>query len=51
MDETERAQAPQEAEQYSALAQEVGAYREALTEVDEARRRWHAATELTASKR
>ena len=44
--EAERAQARQEAGQYSALAQEVGAYREALTEVAEARRRWHAATEL-----
>ena len=35
-----------EAGEYGALAQEVGAYREALTEVAEARRRWHAATEL-----
>ena len=42
----ERAQARQEAEEYRALAQEVGAYREALAEVAEARRRWHAATEL-----
>ena len=38
--------ARREAEEYSALAQEVGAYREALTEVAGARRRWHAATEL-----
>ena len=43
----DRVQARQEAQQYSALAQEVGAYREALTEVAEARRHWHAATELT----
>jgi len=42
----ERAAARREAEEYSALAQEVGAYREALTEVAGARRRWHAATEL-----
>jgi conjugative relaxase-like TrwC/TraI family protein len=42
----ERAQARQEARQLSALAQDVGAYREQLTEVDRARRRWHAATEL-----
>jgi hypothetical protein len=47
MDETEQAQAQQEAEQHSALAQEVGAYREALTEIDEARRHWHSATELS----
>ena len=43
-------QARQEAEEYSALAQEVGAYREALTEVAEARRRWHAATELARQR-
>ena len=42
---TDRAEARQEAEQYSALAQEVGAYREALTEVAEARRRWHESSE------
>jgi conjugative relaxase-like TrwC/TraI family protein len=47
MDENGRAEARQEAEQNSALAQEVGAYREALTEIDEARRQWHAATELS----
>ena len=46
-DKAERAQAQREAEQSSALAQEVGAYREALTEVDQARRRWHAVTELS----
>ena len=46
MGETERTQAQQEADQNSALAQEVGAYREDLTEIDEARRRWHTATEL-----
>jgi conjugative relaxase-like TrwC/TraI family protein len=44
--EAERAAAHREAEGYGALAQEVGAYREALTEIAEARRRWHAATEL-----
>ena len=44
-DEAERVRAQSEAEQSGALAQEVGAYREALTEVDQARRRWHAATE------
>ncbi len=44
--ETERAQARREAEASGALAQEVGAHREALAEVAEARRRWHAATEL-----
>lgn len=43
-DESERTGAREEAEEYGALAQEVGAYREALTEVAEARRRWHAAT-------
>ena len=43
--QADRAEARQEAEQYSALAQEVGAYREALTEVAEARRRWHEASE------
>ncbi|HUY45233.1 MAG TPA: MobF family relaxase, partial [Streptosporangiaceae bacterium] len=47
MDKTDRARAQQEAEQHSALAQEVGAYREALTEIDEARRRWHTVTELS----
>ncbi len=47
VDEAERTQVRQEAEQCSALAQEVGAYREALTEVADARRRWHAATELS----
>jgi hypothetical protein len=42
-----RAQAQRLAEHYSVLAQEVGAHREALTEVAEARRRWHTATEQT----
>ena len=46
VDETERTRVQREAEQSSALAQEVGAYREALTEIAEARRRWHAATGL-----
>jgi AAA domain len=45
-DEAERTGALREAEEYGALAQEVGAYCEALTEIAEARRRWHAATEL-----
>jgi len=45
-DKSERAGALREAGEYGALAQEVGAYREALGEVAEARRRWHAATEL-----
>jgi len=45
-DRAGRNQARQEAEEYSALAQEVGAYREALTEVAEARRQWHDTTEL-----
>ncbi len=45
-DDTERAQAQREAEESSALAQEVGAHREALAEVAAARRAWHAATEL-----
>jgi hypothetical protein len=44
-DKAEQAQARREAEQAGALAQEVGAYREALTEIDQARRHWHAATE------
>lgn len=43
--EGERDQARREAEASSALAQEVGAHREALAEVAEARQRWHAATE------
>ena len=50
-DETERTQAQREAEEISALAQEVGGYREALAEIAEARRGWHAATELTGSAR
>lgn len=45
-DKAEEERALREAEQHSALAQEIGAYREALTEVAEARRRWNAATEL-----
>ena len=40
-----RARAQRLAARYSALAQEVGAYREALTEVAETRRRWHTATD------
>ena len=46
VDKAEEERALREAEEHSALAQEIGAYREALTEVAEARRRWHAATEL-----
>jgi len=45
--ETERDQARHEAEAFSALAQEVGAHREALAEVANARRAWHAATEAS----
>lgn len=45
-DEAGRAAALREAGQFGALAQDVGAYREALTEVSDARRRWHAATEM-----
>jgi TrwC relaxase/AAA domain len=45
-DDAERTAAlREEAEEFSALAQDVGAYREALTKVAQARRRWHAATE------
>jgi hypothetical protein len=44
-DPAERARAAREAEELGALAQEVGAYREALTAIAEARRGWHAATE------
>jgi hypothetical protein len=44
-DDAERKAALREAEEFSALAQDVGAYREALTEVAQARRRRHAATE------
>jgi hypothetical protein len=42
----ERERGSQEAEQYQALAEVVGAHREALSEVANARRRWHDATEL-----
>lgn len=45
-DKAERSAAAREAEEYGALAQEVGAYREALTEIADARRRWHAVTEV-----
>ncbi|MGH3157685.1 MAG: AAA family ATPase, partial [Streptosporangiaceae bacterium] len=45
-DQDKRAQQRQEAKQLGALAQEVGAHREQLTEIDQARRHWHAATEL-----
>lgn len=46
VDIVDRARAEVEAEQLEALAQEVGSYREALAEVVETRRRWHASTEL-----
>ncbi|MGI8449307.1 MAG: hypothetical protein ACR2MP_19440, partial [Streptosporangiaceae bacterium] len=46
----DRAQAREEAEEYSALAQEVGAHREAMTEIAEARQRWHQATELARQR-
>jgi conjugative relaxase-like TrwC/TraI family protein len=45
VDAGERAAALQEAEAHGALAQEVGAYREALAEISEARQRWHATTD------
>jgi conjugative relaxase-like TrwC/TraI family protein len=45
VDAGERAAALHEAEAHGALAQEVGAYREALAEISEARQRWHATTE------
>jgi conjugative relaxase-like TrwC/TraI family protein len=44
-DRGERTRAVREAHEHSSLAQEVGAFREALTEITEARRRWYAATE------
>jgi hypothetical protein len=44
--DADRIRAVEEAEECSALAQEVGAHREALTEVAEARRQWYVATEL-----
>ena len=44
-DRGERARAVREAHEHSSLAQEVGAFREALTEIAEARRRWYTATE------
>ena len=43
--QAEREQARREAEGYGALAQDVGAHREALAEIAETRRRWHEATE------
>jgi hypothetical protein len=49
-DQAEGEQARQEAEALSMLAQEVGAYRDALTEIDEARRAWHAATEVSRQR-
>ena len=45
VDQTERDRVRREAEAFSALAQEIGAHREALTEVADARRAWHTATE------
>jgi len=49
-DADEQAKARREAEEYSALAQEVGAYRQALTGVADTRSRWHAATEVTRQR-
>jgi hypothetical protein len=48
--DAERVTAQQEAGEYGALAQQVGSYREVLTEVAQARRRWHTATELNRQK-
>jgi len=45
VEDLERERAWREAEGIGALAQEVGARREALAEVADARRAWHAATE------
>ncbi len=45
--QVEHDEARREAEGLSALAQEVGARREVLAEIDEARRAWHAATEVS----
>jgi len=47
---TEQAKARREAKEYSALAQEVGAYRQGLTDVADTRRRWHTATEMTRQR-
>jgi hypothetical protein len=46
-DPAARTQALRQAEENSALAQEVGTYRETLTEIAGTRRRWHTATETT----
>jgi hypothetical protein len=42
--------ARQEAEQFSALTQEVGSYREKLTQIADARRGWNAATEASRQR-
>jgi len=49
-DAAARDEVRREAEGLSALAQEVGARREQLAEIDEARRAWHAATELSRQR-
>lgn len=49
-DAAERDRARQEAEDLSALAQDVGARREELAEIDESRRLWHAATEASRQR-
>jgi hypothetical protein len=49
-DLAERESAQEEAEALSVLAQEVGAHRDALAEIDEARRAWHAATDATRQR-
>jgi len=49
-DPAERTRLQQDAEQASILVQEVGAYRESLTEIADARRHWHKATEPTRQR-
>jgi hypothetical protein len=46
-DPAARAQALRQAQENGTLAQEVGTYREALTEIADTRQRWHAATETS----
>ncbi len=50
VDEAERVAAGRQAAQRAALADEVGAYREKLAEVADARRQWHAATEASRQR-
>ena len=49
-DKAAREKARQGAEQFSALAQEVGSYREKLTQITDARRAWNAATEASRQR-